>query len=139
MRVRIRPRPGVKIRDPRTLEHLPEEGKEVELDTYWRRRLKSQDVELIPPDQSKPAPDAETSEIEEDLFTQAEVKRPEGEDEQTILDIVASVEEAAPVPTPDGESATEEDLVPPDEASLEQAAPVSKPKKKKRSIYGHQL
>ncbi|MEQ8318766.1 MAG: DUF2635 domain-containing protein [Rhodospirillales bacterium] len=37
------------VRDPVTLERLPAAGKSVELSPYWRRRLRSGDVERVKP------------------------------------------------------------------------------------------
>lgn len=34
----------LKVRDPATGEYLPTEGKEVEVTSYWRRRIKDGDV-----------------------------------------------------------------------------------------------
>lgn len=49
----IKPAPGVKVRDPLSLQHIPETGIEVsDTDTYWARRLRSGDVVIA----SKPAP-----------------------------------------------------------------------------------
>jgi hypothetical protein len=42
----IKPRLGLIIRDPNTLEILPEQGKDVNLDTYWRRRIANGDIEI---------------------------------------------------------------------------------------------
>tara|TARA_B100000686_G_scaffold348019_1_gene438075 strand:+ start:1101 stop:1289 length:189 start_codon:yes stop_codon:yes gene_type:complete len=39
--------------DPLTNQPLPPEGKEVALNTYWRRRLKDGDVHHTPKKQSK--------------------------------------------------------------------------------------
>ncbi len=45
----VRPRPGLKVRDPYLKDLLPEEGREVPEDPYWHRRLRDQDVELVAP------------------------------------------------------------------------------------------
>jgi len=34
----------IKVRDPITGEHLPAAGKDVELTSYWRRRMRDGDV-----------------------------------------------------------------------------------------------
>ncbi len=45
----VRPRPGLKVRDPYLKDLLPEEGREVPEDPYWHRRLRDKDVELVTP------------------------------------------------------------------------------------------
>lgn len=40
----IKPAPGLKVRDPRNGEHLPETGAEKPRTRYWLRRLKDNDV-----------------------------------------------------------------------------------------------
>lgn len=40
----IKPAKGVKVRDPRSGEHLPETGAEVIKNRYWLRRLGDGDV-----------------------------------------------------------------------------------------------
>ncbi len=40
----VKPKPGIKVRDPISTEHLPESGKEVPASSYWIRRLRSGDV-----------------------------------------------------------------------------------------------
>ena len=50
----VKPRSGLKVRDPRVLGHLPESGAKVPRNTYWLRRLKSGDVvEAEPAKQAK--------------------------------------------------------------------------------------
>lgn len=47
----IKPAKGVKVRDPKTGEHLPEAGAEVIKNRYWLRRLGDGDVvETTKPD-----------------------------------------------------------------------------------------
>lgn len=47
----VKPRPGVRVRDPRTLQHIPETGIEVsDTDTFWARRLADGDVVLVAPE-----------------------------------------------------------------------------------------
>jgi hypothetical protein len=51
-RIYIKPAPGVKVRDPEhaQMAHLPDEGKWVNANTYWTRRLMDGDViEAKPP------------------------------------------------------------------------------------------
>jgi hypothetical protein len=43
-KVFIKPKEGIKVRDPHTKQYLPEEGAFVELSSYWKRRLKDGDV-----------------------------------------------------------------------------------------------
>lgn len=38
---------GVSVRDPRTYEYLPREGKRVALSTYWRRKIAQGDVRIM--------------------------------------------------------------------------------------------
>lgn len=46
----IRPREGLKVRDPVSRRHIPESGIEVpDTDTYWTRRLMDGDVVLVTP------------------------------------------------------------------------------------------
>jgi hypothetical protein len=40
----IKPRPGLRVRDPQTGQPLPDDGKEVVMDAYWTRRLNDGDV-----------------------------------------------------------------------------------------------
>lgn len=45
MRAKLKPaKPGLIVRDPKTRRPLPEEGREVNLDSFWRRRLRDGDV-----------------------------------------------------------------------------------------------
>lgn len=44
MRAKIAPKKGMIVRDPITKIALPEEGKEVEINSFWLRRLSSGDV-----------------------------------------------------------------------------------------------
>ena len=48
----VKPAPGLVVRDPVTKFPLPAEGREVQLSSYWQRRLNSGDVVAIP----SPAP-----------------------------------------------------------------------------------
>ena len=43
----VKPLEGVRIRDPKTRDVLPENGKRVELNTYWSRRIKENSVIII--------------------------------------------------------------------------------------------
>ena len=46
----VKPRPGVKVRDPHSKLHIPEAGIEVsDTDTYWARRLADGDVVEVKP------------------------------------------------------------------------------------------
>jgi len=49
--MRVKPRKGVKVRDPVSLRHVPEEGADVpEGDSYWQRRLLDGDLVLVEAD-----------------------------------------------------------------------------------------
>jgi hypothetical protein len=48
-RMRVKPAPGLAVRDPATMELLPAEGADVPDDVFWRRRLRDGDV--VPGDQ----------------------------------------------------------------------------------------
>lgn len=43
----VKPSPGIKVRDPISLLHLPEAGAEVPESSYWIRRLRSGDVVAV--------------------------------------------------------------------------------------------
>ena len=43
-KVFLKPKEGLRVKDPKTMQPLPPEGKRVKLDTYWLRRLKAGDV-----------------------------------------------------------------------------------------------
>lgn len=40
------PAEGLQVRDPKTADHLPTKGREVQDNSYWRRRIKDEDVTL---------------------------------------------------------------------------------------------
>lgn len=42
--MRIKPRTGLTVRDPRTMKPLPDGGRDVTMSAYWRRRLAAGDV-----------------------------------------------------------------------------------------------
>lgn len=47
--MRVKPAPGLKVRDPATMQLVPEDGIEVpETDLYWHRRLRDGDVIAVP-------------------------------------------------------------------------------------------
>lgn len=48
------PKPGLVVRDPETLQVLPEEGDTVVLTSYWRRRISDGDVTIRAPAKTKP-------------------------------------------------------------------------------------
>ncbi len=48
----LKPRDGLKVRKP-SGPLLDPEGEPVLMDTYWRRRLRDGDVEIVPPATSK--------------------------------------------------------------------------------------
>lgn len=46
--MKVKPAPGLKVRDPQTKDFLPAEGAEVEdFDFYYTRRLRDGDVVLV--------------------------------------------------------------------------------------------
>jgi hypothetical protein len=46
----VKPAPGLKIRDPKSKRHVPEDGIEVpDTDTYWVRRVLDGDVVVVQP------------------------------------------------------------------------------------------
>lgn len=45
--MKVKPAKGVKVRDPKTMKHIPEEGINVEESSYWIRRLNAGDIELV--------------------------------------------------------------------------------------------
>lgn len=49
--MRVKPAEGRKVRDPASLQHLPEGGAEVPDTSYWRRRLQAGDVVLVKDEQ----------------------------------------------------------------------------------------
>lgn len=51
----VKPRKGVKVRDPESKRHLPEEGAEVPENSYWMRRLLDGDVQTADYDAAEPA------------------------------------------------------------------------------------
>lgn len=55
-RLFVRPAEGLLIRDPKTLQLLPAEGKFVKWDSYWERRKLRGDVVLVEGMEASPAP-----------------------------------------------------------------------------------
>ncbi|MBG3875499.1 DUF2635 domain-containing protein [Desulfovibrio oxamicus] len=55
--ITVYPVQGIKVRDPQTLQHVPDEGLEVPRSTYWLRRISAGDVTTSKPTakQAKPA------------------------------------------------------------------------------------
>ena len=54
----VKPAPGLRVRDPRNMQHIPEEGISVpDGDPFWMRRLADKDVLLVSqiPDSKQPA------------------------------------------------------------------------------------
>lgn len=43
----VKAKKGLKVRDPKTKRHLPDEGKEVPESSFWLRRLNAGDVVLV--------------------------------------------------------------------------------------------
>jgi hypothetical protein len=57
--MKVKPAEGRMVRDPRSMQLVPPEGREVsDRDPFWRRRLRDGDVVLVdaPPATQKPAP-----------------------------------------------------------------------------------
>jgi len=48
--VRVKPKPGLLVRDPKTLRPLPPEGREVPETPLWQRRLANGDVVRVEED-----------------------------------------------------------------------------------------
>lgn len=44
----VKPREGVRVRDPDTKQHIPVTGREVPESSYWLRRLADGDVVEVP-------------------------------------------------------------------------------------------
>lgn len=44
----VRPRTGLKIRDPDLKDHLPVSGRDVPENEYWHRRIRDNDVTTEP-------------------------------------------------------------------------------------------
>lgn len=40
----VKPAPGVKVRDPISMLHIPEEGRDVPENNYWTRKIAAGDV-----------------------------------------------------------------------------------------------
>lgn len=49
--MKLKPAAGRAVRDPAKGTLLPAEGAEVDLDAFWRRRLRDGDVEMVTLDQ----------------------------------------------------------------------------------------
>lgn len=43
----VKPKKGLLVKDPVTLQYLPEKGKRVTDNSFWRRRLRDGDVEEV--------------------------------------------------------------------------------------------
>lgn len=52
----VKPKSGLKVRDPETKGFLPEEGAEVPDSLYWTRRLRDKSVVVATPPAASPAP-----------------------------------------------------------------------------------
>ena len=53
--MKLAPRMGMTVIDPATSRPLPADGADVEIDSYWVRRLNDGDVSKV--QEEKPAPD----------------------------------------------------------------------------------
>lgn len=60
-KVYVKPAQGLKIRDDKTKQFLPESGKVVELTSYWVRRLQCGDVLLVEDVKTEKAPEPKVS------------------------------------------------------------------------------
>jgi len=49
----VRPAPGLKIRDPLTRTHIPENGIEVVESYFWLRRVRDGDVNVVQSNQAE--------------------------------------------------------------------------------------
>ena len=47
MTIKIKPAPGLKVRDPATGRHLADKGEEKPKNAYWLRRLRDGDAILV--------------------------------------------------------------------------------------------
>ncbi len=47
MKIKIKPAPDFKVRDPFRMDILPQDGREVTRNSYWSRRLKEGSVTLV--------------------------------------------------------------------------------------------
>jgi len=56
MKLYIRPALGIKVRDPKSLKHIPDAGCEVEDSVFWQRRIQSGCVVIVEdiPSEKKP-------------------------------------------------------------------------------------
>jgi hypothetical protein len=61
--VYVKPKKGALVRDPVSFQPLPEQGREVPDNGYWRRRLADGDVELVNHGGEK-KPAAQTQDVE---------------------------------------------------------------------------
>lgn len=59
MPVKLYPAPGMRIRDPAKGDYLPAEGRTLDLDVFWRRRLRDKEVTLTAPVASSEQAEAE--------------------------------------------------------------------------------
>lgn len=52
MMIKVKPAPGLKVRDPMTMKFIPEEGFVLKkgITTYWARRIQCRDVSVIDPE-----------------------------------------------------------------------------------------
>lgn len=65
-RVFVKPKEGLLVRDEKTKQILPIEGKVVEMSTYWVRRLKDGDVELVKNAEKAEAPKAPEKKVKKE-------------------------------------------------------------------------
>lgn len=62
MKVKIKPAEGLIIRDPKNMKLVPSEGIEVEINSFWQRRLNDGDMLLV--QEKKQAPKVEEPKVE---------------------------------------------------------------------------
>lgn len=56
--VMIKPKRGLKVFNPATKLHLKESGEEIVMSTYWKRRFKDDEIEMV--EQAKPVKKTKT-------------------------------------------------------------------------------
>lgn len=56
----VKPKSGLKVRDPDRKDYLPEVGREVPPSLYWTRRVRDKDVVVSSPGGSSASPPAPT-------------------------------------------------------------------------------
>jgi len=62
----VKPKSGLKVRDPVTMGFLPEDGAEVPPSLYWTRRVRDKDVVVCSPPEPTPEPAPKTPAMAEE-------------------------------------------------------------------------